>query len=90
MLTHSLTGIGPRADYVSLAEDSKGDLVEPTHETLNVNLIACMNTVSLGIHYMKKQEKGGSIVMTASGSSAYFFLVDWMKAELVALACGIS
>jgi NAD(P)-dependent dehydrogenase (short-subunit alcohol dehydrogenase family) len=62
-------GIGPIANYLSDEVDENGDLVEPAHKTMNINLTACMNTVTLGIHQMKKQKNGGSIVMTASGSS---------------------
>jgi NAD(P)-dependent dehydrogenase (short-subunit alcohol dehydrogenase family) len=49
--------------------DEHGDLLPPKLNTLNVNLNGCIYTVKLGIHYLKKNPKGGSIVMTASGSS---------------------
>jgi hypothetical protein len=64
-----MKGIGPTANYLSDDVDGNGDPVEPNQKTMNVNLTACMNTVTLGIYYMKKQETGGAIVMTASGSS---------------------
>jgi hypothetical protein len=57
---------------ISLFEDDvdeNGDLLPPKLNTLNVNLIGCMYTVKLGINYLKKSSSGGSIVMTASGSS---------------------
>lgn len=67
-----MKGIGPRANYLSDEVDRNGDPVEPVQKTMDVNLRACMNTVTLGIFYMKKQESGGAIVMTASGSSESF------------------
>jgi NAD(P)-dependent dehydrogenase (short-subunit alcohol dehydrogenase family) len=66
-----MKGIGPTANYLSDDVDGNGDPVEPNQKTMNVNLTACMNTVTLGIYYMKKQETGGAIVMTASGSSKF-------------------
>jgi len=58
-------GVAPRETFVELMEEG-GELVEPNRMTLDVNLTAATNTVALGIHYMKKQKSGGSIVMTSS------------------------
>lgn len=49
--------------------DENGDLLPPTLNTININLIGVLYTVKLAIHYLKKNPNGGSIVMTASGSS---------------------
>jgi NAD(P)-dependent dehydrogenase (short-subunit alcohol dehydrogenase family) len=49
--------------------DENGDLLPPRLNTMNVNLMGCIYTVKLGIHYLKKNPAGGSIVMTASASS---------------------
>jgi NAD(P)-dependent dehydrogenase (short-subunit alcohol dehydrogenase family) len=49
--------------------DEDGELLPPKLNTLNVNLTGCIYTVKLGIHYLKKNPKGGSIVMTGSVSS---------------------
>ena len=57
---------------VSLMEedvDENGDLLPPKLDTFNVNLTGCVYTVKLGIHYLKKNPNGGSIVVTASASS---------------------
>jgi NAD(P)-dependent dehydrogenase (short-subunit alcohol dehydrogenase family) len=62
-------GIEPVANYLSDEVDSNGDPVEPNQKTMDVNLKGCMNTVTLGVFYLKKNKEGGSIVMTASGSS---------------------
>jgi hypothetical protein len=51
--------------------DEKGDLLPPKLDTINVNLLGCMYTVKLGIHYIRQNSNGGSIVMTGSGSSTY-------------------
>jgi NAD(P)-dependent dehydrogenase (short-subunit alcohol dehydrogenase family) len=49
--------------------DENGDLLPSKMNTLDVNLTGYMYTVKLAIHYLKKNLNGGSIVMTASGSS---------------------
>lgn len=60
-------GIGPKANYLELEQDSEGKLIEPTKLVLQINLLAVANQAALAAHYMQKQEpKGGSIVLTAS------------------------
>jgi hypothetical protein len=55
--------------------DEHGDLLPPKLNTLNVNLTGCIYTVKLGIYYLKKNPRGGSIVMTGSVSSFTCFPV---------------
>lgn len=62
-------GIGSKATYLDEQLDENGDLLEPNHLTYDVNLKGVVNTCALAIHYMRRQEVGGSIVITASASS---------------------
>tara|TARA_R110002003_G_scaffold45_5_gene3468 strand:+ start:14122 stop:14982 length:861 start_codon:yes stop_codon:yes gene_type:complete len=62
-------GIGPTISLLEDDVDENGDLLPPKLNTLDVNLTGCLYTVKLGIHYLKKNPNGGSIVMTASASS---------------------
>lgn len=62
-------GISPTITLLEDDVDENGDLLPPKMNTLNVNLTGCLYTVKLGIHYLKKNPNGGSIVITASGSS---------------------
>lgn len=59
-------GISPKANYLQLASKDNGDLIEPTRLCLEINLVAVANTVALALHYMQKQETGGSVIMTTS------------------------
>ncbi|CAK7229567.1 hypothetical protein SBRCBS47491_007291 [Sporothrix bragantina] len=55
------------------AVDEKGDLLE-SHEAfrvIDVNIKGTLNTIRLGLHTMRNNSKGGSIVLLASTSS-YF------------------
>ncbi|KAH3947277.1 hypothetical protein HBI56_140580 [Parastagonospora nodorum] len=62
-------GIAPTINLMEDDVDENGDLLPPKLNTLNVNLTGCMYTVKLGIFYLKKNPKGGSVVMTALASS---------------------
>jgi NAD(P)-dependent dehydrogenase (short-subunit alcohol dehydrogenase family) len=62
-------GIAPSSTMLEDDVDENGDLLPPKMNTLDVNLTGYMYTVKLAIHYLKKNLNGGSIVMTASGSS---------------------
>lgn len=62
-------GIGKSTSFLEEEVDENGDLLPPKMNTINVNLVGVMYTVKLAIHYLKKNPNGGSIVMTASGSS---------------------
>ncbi|KAJ4355162.1 hypothetical protein N0V95_003184 [Ascochyta clinopodiicola] len=60
------------AQQVSLLEDdidANGDLLPPDLKTIDVNLLGCLYTVKLAIHHLRTNPTGGSIVITASGSS---------------------
>ncbi|OBT66500.1 hypothetical protein VE03_03653 [Pseudogymnoascus sp. 23342-1-I1] len=61
-------GIGPRADYLSLAANEAGELQEPSHELIDVSLKGVINTAVLGVHYMKTQKEGGNIVLMGSST----------------------
>ena len=62
-------GIGSKTTYLDEQVDENGDLLEPNHLTYDVNLKGVVNTCALAIHHMRRQESGGSIVITASASS---------------------
>lgn len=73
-------GIRPTVSLLEDDVDENGDLLPPKLDTMNVNLTGCMYTVKLGIHYLRKSSSGGSIVMTASGSSfSRFPATDYSK-----------
>jgi NAD(P)-dependent dehydrogenase (short-subunit alcohol dehydrogenase family) len=64
-------GIAPGDTYMSLQLDDKGQLLEPSHRVMDVNLKALINTVALAVHHIRPRARddGGSIVITASESS---------------------
>ncbi|KAH7385222.1 hypothetical protein DE146DRAFT_194072 [Phaeosphaeria sp. MPI-PUGE-AT-0046c] len=75
-------GIRPTITLLEDDVDENGDLLPPKMDTLNVNLTGCLYTVKLGIHYLKKNPNGGSIVITASGSSfARFPATDYTTSK---------
>lgn len=61
-------GIGPRANYLALETNEKGELQEPVHEVLEINLKSVVNTACLAVHFMKSQAEGGSIVLMGSST----------------------
>ncbi|KAF1810405.1 NAD(P)-binding protein [Eremomyces bilateralis CBS 781.70] len=62
--------------------DSDGNLTPPNFRTVNVNLLGVISTVRLAAHYIKKHGDGGSVVLTASGSSFQEFPVpDYTTAK---------
>ncbi|RYP21955.1 hypothetical protein DL767_009158 [Monosporascus sp. MG133] len=82
-------GIGPRANYMATDVDEKGDLKEPTHELLDVNLKGVINTVTLAIYYMRQQPGGGSIVITGSTTGIQRVrAVDYATAKHAVLGFG--
>lgn len=62
-------GVGPRANYLEIETDEKGELKEPTHELLGVSLIGVINTGCLAVHYFKQQPEGGSLVLMGSSTA---------------------
>lgn len=62
-------GIAPTISLLEDDVDANGDLLPPNLKTINVNLLGCLYTVKLGIHHIRRNPVGGSIVITASGSS---------------------
>ncbi|EMC97077.1 hypothetical protein BAUCODRAFT_437377 [Baudoinia panamericana UAMH 10762] len=76
-------GISGRMNYLEDRFDGSGSLLEPEHLTLDINLRAMINTCYLGLHYLRHQQPaGGSIVVTASGSSFQRFrVVDYATAK---------
>jgi NAD(P)-dependent dehydrogenase (short-subunit alcohol dehydrogenase family) len=66
-------GISHRANYLATELDENGDLKEPTHQTLDVNLKGVINTTTLAIYHIRQNPEGGSIVMTASVASLQRF-----------------
>ncbi|RMZ71893.1 short-chain dehydrogenase reductase sdr [Pyrenophora seminiperda CCB06] len=66
-------GIGTSTSLLEEDVDSEGNLLPPKLNTMNVNLVGVMYTVKLGIHYLKKNPDGGSIVLAASAASFAIF-----------------
>ncbi|RYO26053.1 hypothetical protein AA0113_g3961 [Alternaria arborescens] len=69
-------GIGKSTTLLDDSVDENGDLLAPRLDTININLIGVIYTVKLAIHYIQKNPNGGSIVITASGSSFQRFPVE--------------
>lgn len=69
-------GIGKSTTLLDDSVDENGDLLAPMLDTININLIGVIYTVKLAIHYIQKNPNGGSIVITASGSSFQRFPVE--------------
>jgi NAD(P)-dependent dehydrogenase (short-subunit alcohol dehydrogenase family) len=69
-------GVTSLDSYVDAKLDAEGEVLEPSHRTIEINLKACINTVVLAVHYMKGQENGGSIIVTASASSYQRFIAS--------------
>lgn len=60
-------GISPRANYLATEVDENGDLKEPTHLVLDINMKGVINTTTLAIHHMRSQPSpGGSVTITSS------------------------
>jgi NAD(P)-dependent dehydrogenase (short-subunit alcohol dehydrogenase family) len=62
-------GIGPVDNFITDKFDSNGELLPPNMKTMEVNLNGPIYTSKLGIHYLRKNPAGGSVVITASASS---------------------
>jgi len=71
-------GIAAGDEYLTDTFDDAGNLAEPRHPMLAVNLWGATNTVKLGLHYLKKNPKGGSIEITSSAAGLQTFsLTDY-------------
>ncbi|OHW96417.1 short chain dehydrogenase [Colletotrichum incanum] len=82
-------GLGPGADYLSTDVDKNGDLVEPSHKLLDVNMKGVMHTATLAIYYMRQQTEGGSIVINGSSTGLQRFrAVDYAIAKHAVLGYG--
>lgn len=67
---HPCSGIEPRTTFLEDALNEDGKLREPDWRTVDVNLKGVLNTVTLGLHHLRKNGlAGGSIVITASVTS---------------------
>jgi hypothetical protein len=70
-------GIGGTDNFCTDVLDSNGKLLPPNMKTMDINMTGCIYTVKLGVHYIRKNgDEGGSVVMTASGSSKCFHLLS--------------
>jgi NAD(P)-dependent dehydrogenase (short-subunit alcohol dehydrogenase family) len=79
-------GIAPTINFLEDDLDEDGDLAPPNLRTLDVNLTGCLYTVKLGIHYLRNNSAGGSIVIAASASSFMRFPpVDYSASPLFLL-----
>lgn len=65
-------GFGDRGDYFDHKDDN-GDPLKPEFNCLKVTLIGQMYTVKLAMHFMRKQQpQGGVIVSTVSRSGKLY------------------
>ncbi|KAF9630719.1 hypothetical protein BFW01_g1281 [Lasiodiplodia theobromae] len=63
-------GIAPRTTFLEDTLNKAGQLREPDWRTVDVNLKGVLNTVTQGLHHLKKNgAAGGSVVITASVTS---------------------
>lgn len=72
-------GVGQTTDYQDDKFSESGELLEPDHRTIDINLKAAVNTTYLAIYYMKQQKheanSTSSIVITASATGFQRFRV---------------
>ena len=61
--------VSEEQDYFEDVYDQAGELAEPKYEVIEVNYRGVLNFVKLAISYMRKQGKGGSIVITSSATA---------------------
>jgi NAD(P)-dependent dehydrogenase (short-subunit alcohol dehydrogenase family) len=62
-------GVGEIENVFMDKLDEKGRLKEPEYSVLAINLIAPINGFKIAVHFMKRQDEPGSIVITGSGKS---------------------
>lgn len=63
------TGIGPIENFVTDRLDSSGELLPPMMKCMDIGCTGFIYTCKLAVHHIRKNEAGGSVVLTASGSS---------------------
>ena len=63
-------GFGDRGDYY-FKSDENGDPVEPEFACLKVTLIGQMYSVKLGMHFMRKQQPQGGVIVSTVSRSGY-------------------
>jgi len=68
-------GIGEKTNYFQDTFDESGLLAEPSSDIIDVDFKGQLNAIKLAWCKMKKQGKGGSIVVTTSGTA----LVPWQS-----------
>lgn len=68
-------GVGETTNYFTDQVDDNGYLQEPPSTLIDVNLKGMLYVVKLSWYYMKRQQSGGSIVITTS-ATAY---VPWQS-----------
>ncbi|KAK7534703.1 putative oxidoreductase,short chain dehydrogenase [Phyllosticta citribraziliensis] len=75
-------GVGPKTNLLEDNVDENGDLLEPSHHVLDINLKSVMNTTALACHHLKKSPQGGSVVLIGSASSFQVFpAVDYSTSK---------
>jgi NAD(P)-dependent dehydrogenase (short-subunit alcohol dehydrogenase family) len=75
-------GIAGKNEFLQDTLDTNGNLIEPDYKVLDVNFTSVFNTVKLATYYLKNQEGGGSIVLTASGSSECYIEVEMVDSRI--------
>lgn len=66
-------GISSVDNFCTDKLDADGELLPPDMKTMDINMTGCIYTCKLGVYYIRKNgDEGGSLVMTASGSSEFF------------------
>ena len=63
-------GFGDRGDYFDHKDDN-GDPIKPEFACLNVTLIGQMYTVKLAMHFMRKQQPQGGVIVSTVSRSGY-------------------
>ncbi|EJU00137.1 short chain dehydrogenase/ reductase [Dacryopinax primogenitus] len=62
-------GVGEIEDMFADTLDADGKLERPKYKVLDINLGGVLDCVKIAVYHMKKQQEGGSIVMTGSTAS---------------------
>ena len=62
-------GVSEEHDYFEDRLDEAGELLEPTYNVIDVNYRGVLNFVKLATSYMRRQGRGGSIVITSSATA---------------------